>query len=311
MEAAASDPKLREGMVHIVGGRFRMGADDEYPEEAPAHDVEVSDFWIDACPVTNAEFAAFVADTGHLTLAEIVPRAEDYPGALPEMLYAGSLVFKPTSGPVDTSDWSQWWEFRKGADWRHPLGPESSIEGLDDHPVVHVAFADAEAYAAWAGKSLATEAEFEFAARGGLDGSTYAWGDVFRPGGKRMANTWVGKFPYKNARTDGWKTTTPVGSFPANGYGLYDMIGNVWEWTQDWFAPAHAADAKKPCCVPKNPRGPASGTPYWAAPIPQKVLKGGSFLCAPEYCRRYRPAARHGQPIDSSTCHVGFRCAVR
>jgi formylglycine-generating enzyme required for sulfatase activity len=297
-------------MVHIAGGRFQMGADDQYPEEAPAHLVEVSDFWIDAYPVTNAEFAAFVEATSHLTFAEIPPRAEDYPGALPEMLYAGSLVFRETSGPVDLGDWSQWWEFCRGADWRHPHGPDSSLQGLDDHPVVHVAYADALAYAEWAGKSLATEAEFEFAARGGLEGATYAWGDEFAPGGQRMANTWVGRFPYENKREGGWKTTMPVGSYPPNGYGLYDMIGNVWEWTQDWFVPGHTPNAK-PCCVPKDPRGPLKGVLDWAAPIPQKVLKGGSCLCAPEYCQRYRPAARHAEPIDTSTCHVGFRCVVR
>ncbi len=301
----------RDGMIAIAGGRFRMGADDQYPEEAPAHWVEVDDFWIDAHPVTNVQFAAFIEATGHVTVAEIPPRAEDYPGALPEMLYAGSLVFKPTSGPVDTRDWSQWWEFRKGADWRHPFGPDSSIDGLDDHPVVHVAYADAAAYAEWARKELATEAEWEFAARGGLAEATYAWGGVFRPKGRSMANTWIGKFPHQNLRTDGWKSTTPVGSYPANGFGLFDMIGNVWEWTQDWFVPHHSADAAKACCVPKNPRGPAAGTLDCAAPIPQRVLKGGSFLCAADYCARYRPAARHAEAIDTSTCHVGFRCVVR
>lgn len=307
----AAVPVCRAGMIRIPGGRFRMGADDQYPEEAPVHMVEVDDFWIDACPVTNAKFSAFVEATGYVTVAEVPPCAENYPGALPEMLFAGSLVFTPTEGPVDTRDWSQWWEFRKGADWRHPFGPESSIEGLDDHPVVHVAYADAEAYASWAGKALATEAEFEFAARGGLDGATYGWGQDFAPGGVRMANTWDGQFPYENKRADGWKTTTPVGAFPANGYGLYDMIGNVWEWTQDWFVPGHQADAAKACCIPKNPRGPAVGVLDWAAPIPQKVLKGGSFLCAANYCRRYRPAARHAEAVDTSTCHVGFRCVVR
>lgn len=299
------------GMVCVTGGRFRMGADDQYPEEAPAHWVEVDDFWIDAKPVTNAEFAAFVEATGHITLAEVPPRAEDYPGALPEMLYAGSLVFKPTKGPVDTSDWSQWWEFKKGANWRHPTGPGSTIERLEDHPVVHVAYADAVAFAKWKGKDLPTEAEFEYAARGGLDGATYAWGDDFRPKGNWMANTWIGRFPHQNKRTDGWAATTPVGSYPPNGFGLYDMIGNVWEWTQDWFVPGHQADAAKACCVPKNPRGPDRGMLDWAAPIPQKVLKGGSYLCAADYCRRYRPAARHAEAIDTSTCHVGFRCIVR
>lgn len=298
-------------MVHIAGGRFQMGSDDQYPEESPAHCVDVSDFWIDACPVTNAQFAAFVSATGYVTVAETPPCAENYPGALHEMLYAGSLVFKGTRGPVDTRDYSQWWEFRRGADWRHPLGPASSIHGLDDHPVVHVAYADALAYADWAGKRLATEAEWEFAARGGLQSATYAWGGVFRPNGKWMANTWIGRFPYRNERMDGFKTTTPVGSYPANGYGLFDMIGNIWEWTQDWFVPGHSANPAKPCCIPKDPRGPASGLLDRFVPIPQKVLKGGSFLCAADYCRRYRPAARHAQPVDTSTCHVGFRCVVR
>ncbi len=306
---------IHRGMVRVPGGRFRMGADDGYAEEAPAHLVEVDDFWIDARAVTNAQFAEFVSATGHVTVAEMVPLAADYPGALPDMLYAGSLVFRKTRGPVDTRDWSQWWDLRRGADWRHPQGPESSIAGMDDHPVVHVAYADALAFAAWAGKDLPTEAEFEFAARGGLEGATYAWGAVFRPGGKHMANTWQGKFPFENNKEDGWEGTAPVGSFPANGYGLYDMIGNTWEWTQDWFQVGFEADAGKACCVPKNPRGPVAGTldpaSTLAAPIPQKVLKGGSFLCAPSYCKRYRPAARHAESIDTSTCHIGFRCVVR
>jgi formylglycine-generating enzyme required for sulfatase activity len=302
---------LTDGMARIPGGVFRMGADDGYFEEAPAHMVEVDDFWIDTHAVTNRDFAAFVAATGHVTVAEIAPTLADYPNALPEMLFAGSLVFKKTRGPVDTKDWSQWWEFRRGADWRHPYGPGSSIAGLDDHPVVHIAYADALAYAKWRGKDLATEAEFEYAARGGLEGATYAWGEVFRPGGKHMANTWQGKFPFQNTLEDGWETTAPVGSFPPNGYGLYDMIGNTWEWTQDWFQPRHDADAPKACCVPKNPRGPEAGTLDPAAPIPQKVLKGGSFLCAPSYCKRYRPASRHAESVDTSTCHIGFRCVVR
>ncbi len=298
-------------MVKIPGGRFRMGADDTYPEEAPAHWVEVDDFAIDAAPVTNAQFRAFVEATGYVTFPEIPPRAEDYPNALPEMLYAGSLVFRKSNRPIPTDDWSKWWEFRSGADWRHPYGPESTLDGLDDHPVVHVAYSDAEAYAAWAGKSLPTEAEFEYAARGGLDGATYAWGEVFRPKGKHMANTWQGRFPFENTREDGWETTSPVGSFPANAYGLYDMIGNVWEWTQDWYELRHKADASKACCIPRNPRGPEGGTIDPCGLAPQRVLKGGSFLCAPSYCKRYRPAARHAEPVDTSTCHVGFRCVVR
>ena len=299
------------GMAAIPGGRFRMGSDTGYAEEAPAHLVEIDGFHIDARAVTNAQFAAFVAATGHVTLAEIVPDAVDYPGARLDMLFAGSLVFRKTRGPVDTRDWSQWWRLQPEANWRAPYGPGSGLAGLDDHPVVHVAYGDALAYAHWAGKELPTEAEFEYAARGGLDGATYAWGEVFRPGGKHMANTWQGKFPHHNACEDGWEATSPVGFYPANGYGLYDMIGNVWEWTQDWFQPGHTADAGKACCVPKNPRGPMAGRLDPAAPIPQKVLKGGSFLCAPSYCQRYRPAARHAESIDTSTCHIGFRCVVR
>ncbi len=302
-------------LIPIPAGRFRMGADDGYPEEAPAHLVEIDAFAIESHPVTNAQFAAFVAATGHVTVAETVPDPADYPGANPAMLFAGSLVFTKTRGPVDLADWAQWWRLLPGADWRHPYGAKSSLAGLDDHPVVHVAYADAAAYAAWAGRDLPSEAEWEYAARGGLDGATYAWGEVFRPGGRHMANTWQGKFPFQNTKADGWEATSPVASYPPNGHGLFDMIGNIWEWTQDWYAPRHAADAGagsgKPCCVPKNPRGPVTGTQDPAAPIPQKVLKGGSFLCAPSYCRRYRPAARHAESVDTSTCHIGFRCVVR
>lgn len=298
-------------MVTITGGRFRMGSDHAYPEEAPAHWVDVDTFRIDRAPVTNAQFRSFVEATGHLTTAEIAPTLEEYPDALPHILQPGSLVFRKSSRPIPTDDWSKWWEYCFGADWRHPYGPQSSIIGLDDHPVVHVTYADAEAYAKWIGKELPTEAEHEYAARGGLDGATYAWGEVFRPESRHMANTWQGRFPYRNTLEDGWETTSPVGSFPPNGYGLYDMIGNVWEWTQDWYAPGHNQDAVKACCVPKNPRGPLQGTIDPCGYIPQKVLKGGSFLCAPDYCQRYRPSARHAEPIDTSTCHVGFRCVVR
>ena len=299
------------GMAHISGGQFRMGSDTGYAEEAPAHAAIVDDFWIDTHAVTNLDFAGFVAATGHVTVSETAPRAADYPGALPEMLFAGSLVFKKTKTAVDTRDWSQWWELRPGADWRHPYGPASDLAGRENHPVVHVAYADALAYAHWQSKELPTEAEWEFAARGGLDAATYAWGEIFRPGGKHMANTWQGKFPHQNTLEDGWETTAPVGSFPANGHGLFDMIGNTWEWTQDWFQPGHTADAGKACCIPKNPRGPQVATLDPAAAIPQRVLKGGSFLCAPNYCKRYRPAARHAESIDTSTCHIGFRCVVR
>ncbi|MEI6486536.1 MAG: formylglycine-generating enzyme family protein [Sphingomonadales bacterium] len=292
-------------MIAIPGGRFLMGADDQYPEEGPAHVVEIDGFRIDVHPVTNRQFAAFVAATGHVTVAERVPKPEDYPNADPSLLFAGSLVFTPTKGPVSLDDPFQWWRWVKGACWRQPEGPGSSIAGREDHPVVQVAHEDAAAYAAWAGKRLPTEAEWEYAARGGLAGQTYAWGPVFRPGGKPQANIWEGKFPYR--RSSRWPRTSPVGSFPANGFGLFDMIGNVWEWTDDWYQPRHT---KGPCCVAKNPRGPAAGTLDPAAPIMQKVLKGGSYLCAPDYCRRYRPAARHAESVDSATSHIGFRCAA-
>jgi formylglycine-generating enzyme required for sulfatase activity len=303
-------------MVWVAGATFRMGSDSHYPEEAPAHRVSVDGFWIDETPVTNRQFREFVNATGHVTLAEIAPDPKDYPGALPHMLKAGSLVFKaPKQAPVDVRDWSQWWTFKFGADWRHPYGPDSSIRGHQDHPVVHIAYRDAEAYARWAGKELPTEAEWELAARGGLDGAEYAWGDELTPGGKHLANTWQGEFPRENLVRDGYRRTSPVGAFPPNGYGLYDMIGNVWEWTTDWYSPKHEADAAKACCIPENPRGGPLEASYDACQpdvrIPRRVLKGGSFLCAPNYCRRYRPAARHAQPIDTSTCHVGFRCIVR
>ena len=305
----------RPGMRWIPGGAFRMGSDQHYPEEAPVHRVAVNGFWMDESPVTNRQFKRFVQATGYCTLAEIPPDPKNYPGALPQMLFAGSVVFVPPRGPVDLRHYGRWWTLLKGADWRHPYGPGSSLKGLDDHPVVHVAFQDAEAYAKWAGRALPTEAEWEFAARGGLDGAEFAWGDAFAPGGRLMANTWQGEFPYLNTADGSFRRTTPVGSFPPNGYGLVDMIGNVWEWTADWFAPRHTADAAKACCIPENPRGgremdsldPRSPQ----SPIPRKVVKGGSHLCAPNYCRRYRPAARHPQPIDSSMSHVGFRTIIR
>jgi formylglycine-generating enzyme required for sulfatase activity len=303
-------------MVRIAGGTFLMGSDRHYPEEAPSHRVTVGDFWIDATPVTNAQFRAFVQETGYVTYAEIAPDPKDYPGALPHMLRAGSLTFRPpTRAPADMGDWSQWWKFKFGANWRRPYGPSSSIKGLDDHPVVHVAYRDAEAYAAWAGKALPTEAEWEFAARGGLEGAEFAWGDELTPGGRHMANTWQGRFPTENTTADGYARTSPVHVFPSNGYGLYDMIGNVWEWTTDFWSSGHPADVGKACCVPQNPRGGPEAASYDPAQpgilIPRKVLKGGSHLCAPNYCRRYRPAARHAEPIDTSTSHVGFRCVVR
>ncbi|MBW4329839.1 formylglycine-generating enzyme family protein [Stakelama sp. CBK3Z-3] len=301
-------------MRAVAGGVFTMGSDRFYPEEAPTRRVRVDPFEIDIYPVTNADFARFVADTGHVTMAEEAPNPEEYPGILPEMCHAGSLVFRKTKTPVDTSNPGQWWEFCFGADWRHPLGPQSAIEGLDDHPVVHIAYRDAEAYAAWAGKALPTEAEWECAARGGVEGAEYAWGDELAPAGRMMANYWQGLFPFANQCLDGWERTSPVGSFPANDFGIYDMIGNVWEWTADWWSARPAASPRK-CCAIENPRG---GTrrrsldpeqPQIA--IGRKVLKGGSHLCAENYCQRYRPAARHPEMIESSTSHIGFRCVRR
>jgi formylglycine-generating enzyme required for sulfatase activity len=303
------------GMTRIPGGTFRMGSDQHYPEEAPVHRVTVDAFWIDRTPVTNREFRKFVNATRYVTFAEIAPAAKDYPGALPHMLKPASLVFTPPKHPVDTRDWSQWWNLKPGANWRRPYGPRSSISGLDDHPVVHIAYCDAEAYAKWVGKELPTEAEWEFAARGGLDGAEFAWGEELMPGGKPMANTWHGIFPHQNLATDGYGRTSPVMAFPPNGYGVYDMIGNVWEWTSDWWSARHEADAPKACCIPENPRGGPQVASYDPCQpqirIPRKVLKGGSHLCAPNYCRRYRPAARHAEPVDTSTSHVGFRCVIR
>ncbi len=288
------------GMVFVPGGTYHMGSDKHYPEEAPVHRVTVDGFWIDEAPVTNAEFRVFVEATGYVTFAEIAPKAEDYPGALPHMLKAGSLVFNPPAGPVDLRNWASWWEFRFGANWRKPYGRGSWIKGLDDHPVVHVAYRDAEAYAAWAGKELPTEAEWEFAARGGLEQADFPWGDELTPGGRHMANTWQGNFPYENLELDRYARTSPVRAFPQNGYGLYDMIGNVWEWTSTRFSPRHLSGAAQPACCPEPTGDPSIN----------QVLKGGSHLCAPEYCHRYRPAARSPQSQDSSTTHIGFRCAI-
>ena len=302
-------------MVWIPAGTFRMGSDRHYSEEAPVHHVRVDGFWIDRTPVTNRQFKEFVRATGHKTFAEIPPDPNSYPGALRHMLYAGSLVFTPPPYPVDLKNLAAWWSFMQGANWRHPYGPKSNISGLGDHPVVHVAYADALAYAEWAGKDLPTEAEWEFAARGGLDGAEFAWGDDLAPEGKHMANTWQGNFPHQNLCDDGFHRTSPVNAFPANGYGVYDMIGNVWEWTSDWWSAKHQADPAKACCIPENPRGGGEEQSYDPCQpqikIPQKVIKGGSHLCAPNYCRRYRPAARHAEPVDSSTSHLGFRCVTR
>ncbi|MGE0153046.1 MAG: formylglycine-generating enzyme family protein [Reyranellaceae bacterium] len=301
------------GMVWIVGGEFTMGSDRHYPEEAPAHRVRVDGFWMDRFTVTNRDFEAFTAATGYVTLAERPANPEDYPGAKPEMLAPSSTMFRRPNGPVDMTDHYNWWAYVPGANWRHPRGPSSSIRKLLDHPVVHVAWEDVQAYARWAGKELPTEAEWEFAARGGLEDAEFVWGDELTPGGRHMANTWQGDFPYRNSQEDGYEYTAPVGSFPPNGYGLYDMAGNVWQWTQDWYQD-HARILSS-CCTALNPRGPAreaSVDPQQPQhSIPRKVTKGGSHLCAPNYCRRYRPAARMAQPMDTSISHLGFRCILR
>jgi formylglycine-generating enzyme len=301
--------------VDLAGGRFRMGSDRHYAEEAPVHWVQVSDFAIDPYPVTNAQFAKFVLATGYVTVAERPLDAKAFPDLAPEALAPGSLVFRKTHGPVALGDYRQWWVWTQGASWRRPEGPRSSIADRGDHPVVHVAFEDALTYADWAGKALPTESEWEFAARGGLDGAEYAWGDEFAPGGRMMANTWWGEFPHRRLRAKDYTRTSPVGTFPPNGYGLFDMIGNVWEWTTDWYASRHPAAPESPCCVPQDPRGGTRETSFDpcqpAVRIPRRVVKGGSFLCAPSYCRRYRPAARHAQMVDSGMSHIGFRCVTR
>jgi formylglycine-generating enzyme required for sulfatase activity len=302
-----------EGMVWIPAGIFLMGSDRHYPEEAPAHNVTVNGFWMDRHTVTNRAFKRFVDATGHVTLAERPANAADYPGAKPEMLAPSSVMFKKAPHRIDLRNKFNWWVYTPGANWRHPRGPGSSLQGVWDHPVVHVAFEDAEAYAKWAGKELPSEAEWEFAARGGLDGAEYVWGDDFMPDGKPMANTWQGEFPWQNLLEDGYEWTAPVGAFPPNGYGLYDMAGNVWEWTTDWDQ--DHGKIKHACCTLDNPRGPPREESHDPcvpdAKMPRKVMKGGSYLCAPNYCRRYRPAARMAQEVDTSTCHLGFRCIVR
>ncbi|MFC6356645.1 formylglycine-generating enzyme family protein [Luethyella okanaganae] len=367
-------------MLRIDGGSFRMGSDAFYPEESPAHVRDVAAFLLDEHPVTNEQFAAFVAATGYVTVAERPLDPADFPGADTSGHSPGGLVFTGTSGPVDLSDWRAWWAWGPGACWRRPFGQDSTIEGRERHPVVQISFEDASAYAAWAGRRLPTEAEWEFAARGGLDGASYAWGDEVRVDDRIMANTWQGRFPYLNTGADGWVGTSPVKTFQPNGYGLYDCIGNVWEWTSDYYTPRHEvpvaiatapepsgrpdpliplagatagcgeacacgpdgsgrstaartlgpdADAAQPGALPRasdeaNPARPpdakradakradaerAAASAEPGSPIPRRVLKGGSHLCAPEYCLRYRPAARSPQAEDTATTHIGFRCA--
>jgi formylglycine-generating enzyme len=287
-------------LVDLPGGTYRMGSTSFYPDEAPIHTVTVGPLAVERHPVTNAQFAEFVAATGHLTIAERPLDPRDYPGVAPADLAPGALVFRPSAGPVDLRDWRQWWDWVPGACWRHPFGPDSSIDDRADHPVVQIAYPDALAYAAWAGRRLPSEREWEYAARAGSTG-TYAWGEEAAPGGRLMANTWQGRFPYRNDGALGWVGTSPVGTFPANDFGLVDMIGNVWEWTTTVYAPHHRV-GERGCCTPS---GPAQ-----ADPAVSQALKGGSHLCAPEYCHRYRPAARSPQSRDSATTHIGFRCVV-
>ncbi|MFE2721650.1 formylglycine-generating enzyme family protein [Kitasatospora sp. NPDC059327] len=306
-------PAPVRGMTWIPGGAALMGSNDFYPEERPAHPVVVDGFWMDEHPVTVAAFRRFVKATGHLTVAERRLDPADYPGADPADLVPGALVFRRTSGPVNLDDWRRWWTYVPGASWRHPEGPDSTLHGRERHPVTQVAHEDALAYAAWAGKELPTEAQWEFAARGGLPSAVFPWGDDFMPKGRRMANTWHGRFPWEYepaGRTGAAPGTSPVGGYPPNGYGLYDMAGNVWEWTADHYTTRHRDPAPKACCAPRNPRVEAPAGPV-PERFPQRVIKGGSHLCAPNYCLRYRPAARQGQSEDTATCHLGFRCVLR
>jgi len=289
-------------MVHIPAGAFQMGSDKFYREERPARRAEVSEFWIDPFLVTNADFGAFVAATGYVTYAERAPSAELYPDADPALLVPGSLVFIKPAGPVSLADYRNWWAYVPGACWRHPQGPGTSIAEKSDHPVVHIAYEDAEAYARWVGKSLPLEAEWEYAARGGLAGAAYTWGDEPFPNGRHMANTWQGRFPWENTADDGYEGTSPVGAFPANAYGLFDIVGNVWEWTSSRYTVGVRGEAERACC-----RASETGSDRET----KHVVKGGSHLCAPNYCLRFRPAARQGETLDTTTSHIGFRCVWR
>jgi formylglycine-generating enzyme len=303
------------GMALVPGGTFLMGSNGFYAEERPVHRVAVDAFWMDRAPVTVAEFRRFVKATRYVTVAQRPLDPADYPDADPELLVPGSLVFQPTPGPVDLTDVSNWWRYVPGARWDRPEGPGSDTHTRARHPVVHVAYEDAEAYSRWVGKTLPTEAEWERAARGGLEAAAYEWGDEPAPGGRRMANFWQGEFPWQNQLLDGFAGTSPVGSYGPNGFGLRDMTGNVWEWTADFFTPRHPAEAAEACCVPRNPRVTSAGESFAVgapgAQIPRRVIKGGSHLCAANYCLRYRPAARQGEAVDTSTGHIGFRCIVR
>jgi formylglycine-generating enzyme len=289
---------VTDGFAWIPPQTATIGSDAHYREEAPAHEVDVAGFWMQTHQVTNAAFAAFVDDTGYVTVAERPPNPDDYPGAPPENLQPGSMVFHRTTGPVDLRHLDQWWSWTPGACWNHPRGPRSSLTGRERHPVVHVAFEDAAAYADWAGGQLPTEAQWEVAARGGLSGAAFTWGDEPERPGQQLANYWHGEFPY--LPDTGYGTTRPVGSFTANGYGLFDMAGNTWEWTTDWWADTRAVES---CCAADS-----YDPSQLQFAIGRKVVKGGSFLCADSYCMRYRPAARRPQMVDTGMSHIGFRC---
>jgi len=292
---------VTDDLVLIPAQTATLGSDRHYPEEKPARPVDVAEFRIQPRQVTNTEFAEFIAATGYLTVAERPVDPADYPDAPAENLQPGSMVFSRTRGPVDLRHLNLWWTWTPGASWRHPVGPLSSIDKRADHPVVHIAYEDADAYAAWAGMSLPTEAEWETAARGGLDRAEYTWGDEPEPPGRPLANYWHGDFPWRPEK--GYGRTAPVGTYPPNGYGLFDMAGNVWEWTTDWYGETRDT---QPCCASDSydPRQPQFG-------VPRRVVKGGSFLCADVYCLRYRPAARRPQAVDTGMSHIGFRCVKR
>jgi formylglycine-generating enzyme required for sulfatase activity len=296
-------------MMWIPGGQFWMGsADDHMADTRPWHRVYVDGYWMDKTEVTNEQFAGFVKATGYLTVADRRPRAEDYPQALPEKLVAGSVVFSPSDHPVELDNHFRWWNYVPGANWRHPEGPNSNIKNRMNHPVVHIAYEDALAYCKWAGKRLPTEAEFEFASRGGLNRKRYAWGDDFMPSGRHMANTFQGHFPDTNTGEDGYKATAPVGSFPANGYGLLDMAGNVWEWTSDWYRADYYQALAASGEVAVNPIGPADSFDPSEPGVQKRVHRGGSFLCTDQYCGRYIAGARGKGELDTGTNHLGFRC---
>lgn len=297
-----------QGMVWIPGGTFRMGCDNcGMPDAEPVHLVTVDGFWMDETPVTNSQFAAFVKATSYMTIAERTPDAKDYPGVPPDKLVAGSACFTPPSGPVSLDNPYAWWTYQPGANWRHPEGPGTDVKGRDDHPVVHIAWVDAQAYATWAGKRLPTEAEYEFAARGGQDGQHFAWGDELKPGGAWPANIWQGRFPSHDAGEDGYRSTSPVKAFPPNGFGLHDVGGNVWQWVADWYRPDYFAELKAQGTV-RNPKGPGDSLDPQEPGVPKRVQKGGSFLCSDQYCARYHVGSRGKGAADSGGSNVGFRC---